>query len=126
MVIHTIPTSPSVTVTTVLDILIFHYFGGLILASRNRYHEAENFFYACLLIPASTVGSAAKEDFPSAIQCEAYKKYILLSCLNAKPNSRPGDTATGSVIAGGGVMGQAESVSSAASEAWGVSSKNVN
>eukprot|EP01104_Vermistella_antarctica_P011051 TRINITY_DN302_c6_g1_i2.p1 TRINITY_DN302_c6_g1~~TRINITY_DN302_c6_g1_i2.p1 ORF type:complete len:466 (+),score=148.42 TRINITY_DN302_c6_g1_i2:535-1932(+) len=55
-----------------LDVLTYHYYGGMVLAGLKRMPEALEFFKVCVTAPAHAV---------SAVVVEAYKKYSLIHLL---------------------------------------------
>jgi len=54
------------------SVLLYFYYGGMVLSAIGRFRNALFFFEQCLTMPATAL---------SAIMVEAYKKYILLSIL---------------------------------------------
>ncbi|KAJ8329397.1 hypothetical protein BDV3_003178 [Batrachochytrium dendrobatidis] len=54
------------------DFMLYHYYGGLIHIGNKHFTCAMQFFELCLGVPS---------DIPSAIQIEAYKRFILVSLL---------------------------------------------
>ncbi|KAJ3281628.1 hypothetical protein HK104_011358, partial [Borealophlyctis nickersoniae] len=54
------------------EFLLYHYYGGMIYTGRKQFERALDFFSLCVSAPASVV---------SAIQVEAYRKYVLVSLL---------------------------------------------
>lgn len=55
------------------DNLVYHYAGGVALASLKKWEEAEEFFEICVSSPAQV---------PAAIQLEAYKKLTLVQLIS--------------------------------------------
>ncbi|KAI8923463.1 hypothetical protein BC831DRAFT_470998 [Entophlyctis helioformis] len=56
----------------VQDFLLYHYYGGLVYVGTKSFRNAQQFFEICLHAPSNV---------PSAIQIEAYKRFVLVSLL---------------------------------------------
>jgi hypothetical protein len=56
---------PNVTGVRALDVLLHHYYGGLVACALRRFDAAFDLFHAALIVPARAL---------SAVQIEAYKK----------------------------------------------------
>lgn len=57
---------------TVAEVLLYHYYGGMVYCGLKRWRDAANLLKTVLAVPATAV---------SAISVEAYKKYALASLL---------------------------------------------
>ncbi|KAI1308740.1 hypothetical protein EDD11_004178 [Mortierella claussenii] len=65
--------NPSLTHVNYKDFLLYHYYGGMIYAYLKKFERAVEFFKLTVSAPAEVV---------SAIQIEAFKKYVLTSLLH--------------------------------------------
>ncbi|ORZ14276.1 hypothetical protein BCR41DRAFT_323277 [Lobosporangium transversale] len=65
--------NPSLTHIDYKDFLLYHYYGGMIYAYLKKFERAVEFFKLAVSAPA---------EVASAIQIEAYKKYVLTSLLH--------------------------------------------
>ncbi|KAI9216882.1 hypothetical protein BC828DRAFT_282176 [Blastocladiella britannica] len=66
------PIHPLALRVVVRDVLLYHYYGGIVMASLKRYDEAIQLFEFTLTVPSRAV---------SAIQVAAYKKLVLVSAI---------------------------------------------
>eukprot|EP01114_Cavostelium_apophysatum_P005231 TRINITY_DN1599_c0_g1_i3.p1 TRINITY_DN1599_c0_g1~~TRINITY_DN1599_c0_g1_i3.p1 ORF type:complete len:435 (-),score=127.73 TRINITY_DN1599_c0_g1_i3:118-1422(-) len=64
--------NPDLTAITPKDMLLYYYYGGMVLTGLKEYKRALGFFRQATSAPALVL---------SAIMVEAYKKYVLLSLL---------------------------------------------
>lgn len=64
--------APAETATTVEDVLLYLYYGGMVFTGLGQYQDAQDFFASAVSAPAQAV---------SAIAVEAYKKYVLVSLI---------------------------------------------
>eukprot|EP00741_Cyanophora_paradoxa_P008787 tig00001374_g8504.t1 len=63
---------PQKTALTPRDLLLYYYYGGMVLVGLKRYQDAMDFFQMAVTCPASVL---------SSIALEAYKKFVLVSLL---------------------------------------------